>query len=90
MSKISLNQIHRLFKEKGFHYSSSQTNSVNNNLFIDFSTGRDGRGNYVEMRLGDDYNDIEYWFPSGNIKHTNITNKELINFIKKDIKTFGS
>jgi hypothetical protein len=83
MTTIDLTLIFKLIKEKGYHHGDSRTNSVNDNLFLDFSTGYNGRGNWIELRLGDEDNDIEYYIPSDRVKKAHISNEELIEILKK-------
>jgi len=85
MTTIDLTLIFKLFKEKGYHYCDTTTNPVNNNLFLDFSTGYNGRGKWAELRLGDkeNDNDIEYFLSPERIAKTGISNDELIEIIKK-------
>lgn len=46
-----LKEIHSLMANNGFHYFDGQTNKQSGDMFIDFSTVHNGRGNSVELKI---------------------------------------
>jgi hypothetical protein len=49
---MDLKALHSMMSRKNFHYFEGQTNN-DNNLYLSFSTGYNGRGNFVDIRIGD-------------------------------------
>ena len=85
MNTINLNLIHQLLKYKQFYYSMSVANTVDNNLYIDFSTGPHTRGGLIELRLGDTDNDIRYSSGDKTDEKKNMSHEELIKYITNNI-----
>ncbi len=58
---MNLLALHSIMSEKGYHYFSGRTNDKEDNLYLDFSTLHNGRGNSVEIRIGKkDFDIIAY------------------------------
>lgn len=74
--KIDLIRIHSIMRDKGYHYFDGKTNNINDNLYLDFSTGHNGRGDWVEIKIGISH-DIRY--KNGEFK--NISQGELFEIL---------
>ena len=80
---MDLNALFSIISQKGYHHFDGRTNSTNDNLYLDFSTGYNGRGNFITLRLNSDDNDIDY--RTDNIERTslkNISDSELFTILK--------
>jgi len=51
--------IHSIMGKKGYRYFDGVTNDRDNGLFIDFSTGHNGRGDAVELEIFPDYTNVK-------------------------------
>lgn len=78
---IDLKKLYSLMRVKKYHYSECKTNDKETDLYISFSTVHNGRGNCVEIRIGDVDNDIDYM----DNKLRNINSDELISFINQHV-----
>ena len=79
---MDLKALHSLMSRKKFHYFEGQTNDRENNLYLSFSTGHNGSGNSVEIRIGDTDNDINCWINSTNIEMKNVDDNEIFLLIE--------
>lgn len=83
MEKINFNQLFELLKSKGFVYI--KLNLINNYYDLECSTGYNGKGDLLEMKLYDDIiNDIYFYIGYDDMfKYNNKTFTELIELIKQ-------
>ena len=58
---MDLKVLYALMRERGFHYSDCRTYPDMDDMYFDFSTGFNGRGNIIEIRLSDTNNDIKMY-----------------------------
>lgn len=79
---MDLNALHSLMSKKKFHYFEGQTNDKKSSLYLSFSTLYNGRGNSVDIRIGDISNDIECWIDPTYIKKKNVSDDEVFSLIK--------
>ena len=79
---MDLTVLHSLMSKKKYYYFEGSTNSSHNNLYLSFSTGYNGRGDAIDIRIGVEDNDVKSW--SGNIitESSNINDNELLLFIE--------
>jgi len=81
---IDLVSLISLMNKKGFYYIDGKTNTQSDNLYLCFSTGHNGRGNAVDMKLGPLDNDIEFFLNGDKPKKFNkISNALLIELINR-------
>jgi len=66
---MDLIALHSIMSRKKYHYFEGKTNDRENNLYLSFSTLHNGRGNNVDIRVGDIDNDINCLV--GNVKTEN-------------------
>ena len=55
---MDLKALHSMMSRKNFHYFGGKTNDRENNLYLSFSRLHNGRGDSVDIRIGDVDNDI--------------------------------
>ena len=85
---MDLKVLHSLMSRKKFHYFEGQTNDIENNLYLTFSKLYGGKGDGVEIRIGDTDNDINCWINSTNmdddysIKMKNVGDNEIFLLIE--------
>jgi hypothetical protein len=61
---MDIQALHSLLRYKGFHYFSGKTNSKSGDIYFNFSKLPNGRGDYLELRIGNNDHDVSFW--SGN------------------------
>jgi hypothetical protein len=79
---MDLKALHSLMSRKKFHYFEGKTNDRENNLYLTFSKLHGGRGDGVEIRIGDTDNDINCWINSTNIEMKNVGDNEIFSLIE--------
>lgn len=80
---INLTALHSFMNKKKFYYFEGNTNDRDSNLYISFSTLYDGKGNYIEFRLGDNDNDLSSDINYNKIELKNISDNDVFLFIEK-------
>ncbi len=80
---MELKALHSLMSRKGFHYFDGHTNDNENNLYLSFSTMHNGRGDMVEIRIGEMDNDIKFWINSSNIIHRKVSDVMIFSYSKE-------
>lgn len=80
---MDLKALHSMMGRKKFHYFDGKTNDKENNLYLSFSTGHNGRGNSVDIRIGDIDNDISCYINMVNIELKNVGDNEIFSLIEK-------
>jgi hypothetical protein len=74
--------------KNGYHYGSFNTNSRDNTLFIDFSTGHNGRGDWFEFDIYPNSTTLRYRNKDGKITETTgLSDSEFLKLIEKNIST---
>lgn len=68
-----------IMSKKGYHYIDGRTNSVNDNVYLDFSTGYNGRGDWVEIKIGSTLHDIR----DKNNEFKDVADNELFKILNK-------
>lgn len=79
---MDLNALHSMMSRKKFHYFEGKTNDRENNLYLSFSIGYNGRGNSVDIRIGDIDNDINCCINTTNIELKNVGDNEIFSLIE--------
>jgi len=79
---MDLKALFSLMNRKGFYYFEGNTNQNNNNLYISFSTLHGGRGNFVDIRIGETNNDISCWIDSTNTANANVNDNDVFLIIE--------
>lgn len=73
-----------MMHRKGFHHFDGLTNSRSESLWIMFSTLYDGKGDWVELRLSQEDNDIKYQIGYHDvIEFKKLPFNELVKIIQK-------
>lgn len=80
---MDLKALHSMMGRKKFHYFHGKTNDKENNLYLSFSTGHNGRGNSIDIRIGDIDNDISCYINMVNIELKNVGDNEIFSLIEK-------
>lgn len=80
---MDLKALHSMMGRKKFHYFHGKTNGKENNLYLSFSTGHNGRGNSIDIRIGDIDNDISCYINMVNIELKNVGDNEIFSLIEK-------
>ena len=80
---MNIKVLFSILKKKGYHYFDGHTNDRDSDLYIYFSTLHNGRGDSVELRLGDTDHDITIFNNITNREIKNIDDNELFSFIEK-------
>ena len=88
---MDLKKIFSIIKQKGFHYFEGKTNDQENNLYISFTEHSLGKGNSIDLRIGNVDNDITYCFRNqllkwNTVEHKNISDNDLFLFLEKEVK----
>lgn len=79
---MDLKALHSMMSRKNFHYFEGKTNDRENNLYLSFSTGHNGRGNSIDIRIGDIDNDINCYIDTTNIELKNVGDNEIFSLIE--------
>ena len=79
---MDLKALHSIMSRKKFHYFEGKTNDRENNLYLSFSTQHNGRGNNVDIRIGDIDNDINCCIGTTNIELKNVGDNEIFLLIE--------
>jgi hypothetical protein len=79
---MDLKALHSLMSRKKFHYFDGKTNDKENNLYLSFSTLHNGKGDNIDIRIGDIDNDINCWINSTNIEMKNVGDNEIFSLIE--------
>lgn len=80
---MNLKHLHQIMSEKGYHYFDGKTNSTDDNIYLDFSTGHNGRGDWFEITIGPEHHNIMYRDKDGElVEHKNINDNEIFKIIK--------
>ena len=76
-----------LMKNKKYNYFSGNSNLDSDDVYVEFSTGLHGRGDVLEFRLGDNNNDVYFYYQHSkkNISKLSITNEELIKVLNDNL-----
>ena len=80
---MDLIALHSIMSRKKYYYFSGSTNTIDNEIYIDFSTGHNGRGNSIDLRIGQKNHDIIINTDLGQISLVNLNDSELIQIIEK-------
>jgi hypothetical protein len=74
---MDLNALHSIMSRKKYHYFEGKTNDSENNLYLSFSTLHNGRGNIINIRIGDINNDINCLVNNNRIENKQITDNDI-------------
>jgi len=82
---MDLKVLHSIMSRKGYHYFDGKTNSVNDNLYMEFSTGYNGRGDWVEIKIGSELHNIRYKDKNKNSinEFKDVVDNELFKILEK-------
>jgi hypothetical protein len=80
---MDLMALHSIMIRKNFYYFEGQTNDRENNLYLSFSTGHGGRGDVVDIRIGDVDNDVNCCINTTHIKLKNVADNEVFSLIEE-------
>jgi hypothetical protein len=81
---MNLAALFSITSDKGLIYISGTNTQGNSSLHLEFSSGYNGRGSWIELRIGDVMHDIEYCMTGGKrIKYTDITEQKLFQILRK-------
>lgn len=80
---MDLKVLHSIMSRKKFHYFKGKTNDRESNLYLSFSTGHNGRGNTVDIRIGDIDNDINCCIDNDNIEFKKVGDNEIFSLIEE-------
>jgi len=74
---MDLKALHSIMSRKKYHYFEGQTNDSESNLYLSFSTLHNGRGNYIDIRIGDTDNDINCLVENNRTENKQITDNDI-------------
>jgi len=77
--------LHNLMRSKGYPYFQGSINTISNDLFIIFSTLKNGRGNCIDVIITDDYNKIETYINGNEIFIENLTDDQVLKYIEEKL-----
>lgn len=58
---MDLKALHSLMIKKKFHYFEGKTNDRDDSLYLSFSTKHNGRGDFIDLRIGNTDNDVKFF-----------------------------
>lgn len=80
---MDLNALHSLMSAKGYHYFEGDTNSIDDELCIYFSTIHGGRGDSLDLTIRSDSTDVIGWTHTGTeTRLENLTDADLFKLIE--------
>ena len=79
---MDLKMLHSIMNRKKFYHFEGKTNDGENNLYISFSIGHNGRGDYVNIRIGDIDNDIDCKINTTDINLKNVDDNTVFRLIE--------
>jgi len=81
---MNLAALFSITSDKGFTYISGTNSQGNSSLYLEFSSGYNGRGDWLEIRIGNLTHDLEYCISNENrTKHLDMSEQELFEILNK-------
>ena len=80
---MDLKALHSIMSRKKYHYFEGKTNDRENNLYLSFSTLYNGRGNSIDIRIGDTDNDINCLVNNNRTENKQITDNDIFLILKE-------
>jgi len=74
---MDLKALHSIMSRKKYHHFEGKTNDIENSLYLSFSTLHNGRGNSIDIRIGDIDNDINCLVDNNRTEHKQITDNDI-------------
>jgi len=74
---MDLTALHSIMSRKKYYYFEGKTNSRENNLYLSFSTLHNGRGDIIDIRIGDVDNDINCLVDNIRTENKQITDNDI-------------
>lgn len=80
---MDLNKLYQIMREKGYHYCMTFTNGLNNNISLSFSTGFNGRGNSIEVTIGEQINQLLSYIDKSKQLLKDVSDDDIFSFLKE-------